>query len=164
MKTTRLLLIALALSVVAAMPATAQTVTRTASRTSIGGGRTVASSWNHHHGHHYRPHSNFYLGIGLGYPYYGYGYGYPYYGSYPYGYGYGYYSPRTTYYAQTRINDDATVAAVQRRLARGGYYHGTIDGVIGNGTRAAVRAYERNNGLPVDGEIDPQLLRTMGLS
>lgn len=162
MKTTRLLLIALALGVVAAVPANAQTVTRTATRTSIGNHRTVAGSYNHHYRHHYRPHSNFYFGVGLGYPYYG--YGYPYYGSYPYGYGYGYYSPRTTYYAGGRINDDATVAAVQRRLARGGYYHGSVDGVIGNGTRAAIRAYERNNGLPVDGEIDRQLLRTLGLA
>jgi hypothetical protein len=162
MKTTKLLLIALALSVVAAVPATAQMV-RTHSRTSIGSGRTLNSSWNRHYNHnYYRPRSNFYLGVGLGYP--GYGYGYPYYGSYPYGYGYGYYSPRTTYYAETRINDDATVAAVQRRLARGGYYHGSIDGVIGNGTRTAIRAYERNNGLPVDGEIDRQLLRTLGLA
>jgi len=53
---------------------------------------------------------------------------------------------------------------VQRRLARGGYYHGAIDGVIGAGTRNAIRAFESNNGLPVDGVIDRQLLRTMGLS
>jgi peptidoglycan hydrolase-like protein with peptidoglycan-binding domain len=101
----------------------------------------------------------------VGYPYgngYGYGYGYPYYGAYPYGYGY--YTPRTTVYATNGINDDATVAAVQRRLARGGYYHGSIDGVIGAGTRTAIRAFERNNGLPVDGVIDPQLLRRMGLA
>ena len=60
--------------------------------------------------------------------------------------------------------DDATVAAVQRRLARGGYYRGAIDGVIGQGTRSAIRAYERNNGLRVDGRIDRQLLATMGLA
>ena len=160
MKTTRLLLIALVLSVAAALPATAQTVTRTNSRTSISG-TTAASSWGRHYRHHYRPRSNFYFGIGLGYPYYG--YGYPYYGSYPYGYGY-YTRPRTTYYAEAAITDDATVAAVQRRLARGGYYRGSIDGVIGQGTRAAIRAYERNNGLPVDGQIDRQLLRTLGLA
>jgi hypothetical protein len=120
----------------------------------------MASHWNHHR--YYRPRSNFYFGIGLGYPYSGYGYGYPYYGAYPYGYGY--YAPRTTVYATSNINDDATVAAVQRRLARGGYYHGSVDGVIGPGTRSAIRAFERNNGLPVDGLIDRQLLRTMGIA
>lgn len=162
MKTAKLLIIALVLGTMAASSAVAQTRTRTNARTSFNSSRTVASHWNHHR--HYRPRSNFYFGIGLGYPSYGYGYGYgyPYYGSYPYGYGY--YAPRTTVYATSGINDDATVAAVQRRLARGGYYHGSIDGVIGPGTRTAIRAFESNNGLPVDGVIDRQLLRTMGLA
>lgn len=146
MKSTKLLIIALVLSVIATSSAFA-------------GSR----HWNHHG--HYRHHSNVYFSVGLGYPYgYGYGYGYPYYGGYPYGYGYGYYAPRTTVYATAAINDDATVAAVQRRLARGGYYHGSIDGVIGPATRVAIRSFERNNGLPVDGVIDRQLLRTMGLA
>jgi hypothetical protein len=162
MKTTKLLIIALVLGGMAASSAIAQPVTRTSARPSFQRSRTVASHWNHHR--YYRPRSNFYFGIGLGYPYSGYGYGYPYYGSYPYGYGYGYYAPRTTVYATSGINDDATVAAVQRRLARGGYYHGSVDGVIGPGTRTAIRAFERNNRLPVDGLIDPQLLRTMGLA
>jgi hypothetical protein len=158
MKTTKLLIIALVLGGMAASSAIAQTVTRTSARPSFERSRTVASQWNHHR--YYRPRSNFYFGIGLGYPYYG--YGYPYYGAYPYGYGY--YAPRTTVYATNGINDDATVAAVQRRLARGGYYHGSVDGVIGAGTRSAIRAFERNNGLPVDGLIDRELLRTMGLA
>jgi hypothetical protein len=159
MKTTKLLLIALVLGGMAASSAVAQTVTRANARTSFTSGRTVASNWSHHR--HYRSHSNVYFGIGLGYPFYG--YGYPYYGSYPYGYGY-YNAPRTVVYADRGFTDDATVAAVQRRLARGGYYHGSIDGVIGNGTRMAIRAFERNNALPVDGVIDQQLLATMGLS
>ncbi|MEY2575303.1 MAG: hypothetical protein QOF80_790 [Verrucomicrobiota bacterium] len=158
MKTTKLLIIALVLGAVAASSAIAQPVTRTSARPSFQRSRTVVSNWNHHR--YYRPRSSFY--IGLGYPYYDYGYGYPYYGDYPYGYGY--YAPRTTVYATSGINDDATVAAVQRRLARGGYYHGSVDGVIGPGTRTAIRAFERNNRLPVDGLIDPQLLRTMGLA
>jgi Putative peptidoglycan binding domain len=162
MKTTKLLIIALVLGAITASSAIAQRVTRTSARPSFARSSIVASHWNHHR--YYRPRSHFSLGIGLGYPFYGYGYGYPYYGAYPYGYDYGYYAPRTTVYATRGINDDATVAAVQRRLARGGYYHGSIDGVIGPGTRSAVRAFERNNGLPVDGVIDPQLLRTMGLS
>jgi hypothetical protein len=161
MKTTKLLIIALVFGAVAASSAiAAQPVTRTSARASFERPRTVASHWDHRR--FYRPRSNFYFGIGLGYPYYGYGYGYPYYGAYPYGYGY--YAPGTTVYATSGINDDATVAAVQRRLARGGYYHGSVDGVIGPGTRTAIRAFERNNGLPVDGVIDRQLLRTMGLA
>jgi hypothetical protein len=154
MKTTKLLIIALVLGAMAASSAIAGTVTRTSVRPSFNSSRTVASHWNHNR--HFRSRSNVFFGFGLGYPYFGYpygydyGYGYPYYGAYP--------------YATNGITDDATVAAVQRRLARGGYYHGSIDGVIGPGTRTAIRAFERNNGLPVDGVIDPQLLRTMGLA
>lgn len=159
MKTNKVLIIALVLGAMAASCAVAQADTRTNARTSFNRSTPVASNWNHHR--HYRHRSNVVFGIGLGYPY-GYGYGYPYYGAYPYGYGY--YGPRTTVYASARINDDSTVAAVQRRLARGGYYRGSVDGVIGPATRSAIRSYERNNGLPIDGEIDSQLLRTMGLA
>ena len=164
MKTTKLLLLALVFAAMAASSAVAQTVTRTTVRPSIARSTNVtASHWNHNRYH--RSHSNVYFNFGFGgYPYYGYGWGYPYYGGYPYGSGYyAPYSQRYTAYDRG-ITDDATVAAVQRRLARGGYYHGAVDGVIGPGTRTAVRAFEQNNGLPVDGVIDPQLLRTMGLS
>jgi len=156
MKTTKILLIALVAGAVAATSA----IARPSATTSVSNALSV--SYRGHHHYHHRSHSNFRFGVGLGYPYYGYGYGYPYYGSYPYGYGY--YSPRTAVYADVAITDDATVAAVQRRLARAGYYHGSIDGVIGNGTRSAIRNYERNHGLVVDGRIDRRLLATMGLS
>ena len=162
MKTTKLILIALVCAAFVGSSALAQTVTRRTVRPSIAGSTNVqASHWSHHR--YYRPHSSVYFNFGLGYPYYGYGWGYPYYyDTYPYGYGY--YTPNTVYPTDRGYTDDATVAAVQRRLARGGYYHGAIDGVIGPGTRAAVRAFEQNNGLPVDGVIDRQLLRTMGLA
>ena len=53
---------------------------------------------------------------------------------------------------------------MQEQLAQAGYYQGAIDGVIGNGTRNAIRAYEEANGLPVDGRLDREMLRSMGLS
>ena len=52
---------------------------------------------------------------------------------------------------------------VQRQLAAAGYYRGAIDGVVGEGTRRAIRDYERDNGLVVDGRIDDRLLSTMGI-
>ena len=58
----------------------------------------------------------------------------------------------------------SVVTDVQQELARAGYYRGTIDGVIGTQTRNAIRAYERRNGLRVDGRIDSDLLATMGFS
>jgi Putative peptidoglycan binding domain len=78
------------------------------------------------------------------YPYYGYYYPYPYYGYGDYGYGSGY-----------------TVVEVQRRLARAGYYHGPIDGILGPQTRRAIRAYERDHNVPAYSLIDRARLRTL---
>jgi len=96
-------------------------------------------------------------GWGWGYPYGYYGYGYPYgYGyGYPYGDGYGYQSGYdSNYYGSsyggTAYGSDypthSRVAELQRRLARAGYYHGAIDGILGTRTREAIRAYERDHG------------------
>src|SRR5713101_1088707 len=115
-------------------------------------------------------------GYGYGYPYYSYGqsvsfgFGYPYsYGYYPYGYSsyypydytYGYYSYNRPGY-NTYAND-SIVIQVQSRLARAGYYRGPIDGAMGPRTHYAIRAYERDHGLRVDGVVSGQLLRNMGL-
>jgi len=85
-----------------------------------------------------------------GYPYYGYGYGYPYgydyYGGYGYGYGdqgYGYGDQGYGYGGRNR--GGSSVGQLQRRLARAGYYHGAIDGIMGPETRRAIRAYERSH-------------------
>lgn len=154
MKTTNLLLIALVAGGLAATPVMARSTAGRQTTASIG-----SYHGGHHGHHHHHSHSNVFFGLGLGYPYFGYGYPY---GYYPYGYGY-YNTPRTVYYAEN-LTDDATVAAVQRRLSNAGYYHGAIDGVIGDGTRTAIRAFERRHGLAVDGRIDRQLLATMGIA
>ncbi len=81
---------------------------------------------------------------GYGYPY-GYGYGYGYggnYGAYGYGNGYG----AEYQYGQYGNSSQSRVAELQRRLSRAGYYHGSIDGVLGPQTRAAIRAYEQAHG------------------
>lgn len=119
------------------------------------GNRWANNNWRHHR--HHRTHSRIFFGFG--YPF---GYGYPYYGYYPYGYGY-YARPGEVVY-RTATLDRSTVVEVQQRLARAGYYRGAIDGVIGNGTRSAIRSYERAHGLRVDGQIDQRLLATMGLA
>ncbi len=100
------------------------------------------------------------------YPYYaydpfyygfGFGYGYPYYGTSAYYNGYpGYYSANVPARGSVAV-------AVQQELAREGFYRGTIDGVIGSGTRAAIRSYERANRLPISGRIDGRLLDAMGI-
>jgi len=112
------------------------------------------------------------VGGGYGYPgYYGYGYGYP--SGYGYTYPSYYYGQYPTGYAITTYNtsrygdlayDDNLVVAVQRRLARAGYYHGLIDGVAGPGTRSAIARWETNHGMYADGRIDRKTLRALGIS
>ena len=53
--------------------------------------------------------------------------------------------------------------AVQTGLANRGYYHGSIDGAIGSGTREAIQAFQKANNLPVTGLIDPPLLKALKL-
>jgi len=145
-----------------------------------GGNRGNMHNGDMHHGnfHHGGGGVNFYFG-GFGYPFYGYPYygysyyGYPYYGYPGYGYapyGYGYpsgadysYDPRGVYQGRVAGGSNRSLAVqVQQQLSASGYYHGEIDGIIGEGTRRAIRNYERDNNLPVDGRIDNQLLATMG--
>lgn len=57
-----------------------------------------------------------------------------------------------------------TRVAVQEELARAGYYDGTIDGVVGPGTRSAIYAYQQDYGLYASGRIDDQLLQSLGLT
>jgi len=79
------------------------------------------------------------------YPYYGY---YPY-GYYPYGYDYNYYGDSGYGYGS-----GSSVVELQRRLARAGYYHGAIDGIMGPATRRAMRAYERDHNQSAYGMTD----------
>jgi murein L,D-transpeptidase YcbB/YkuD len=53
--------------------------------------------------------------------------------------------------------------AVQTELARRGYYHGPIDGVIGSASREAIQAFQQAQGLPTTGLIDPSLLKALKL-
>ena len=55
-----------------------------------------------------------------------------------------------------------SVAALQVALRATGDYAGTIDGVAGDGTRAAVRAFQRRRGLIVDGIAGPMTRRKLG--
>lgn len=56
------------------------------------------------------------------------------------------------------------VREIQTRLKRWGYYDGNIDGIYGAQTEAAVRYFQRNNGLKVDGIAGKQTLAALGIS
>lgn len=50
------------------------------------------------------------------------------------------------------------VKQIQYHLRELGYYTGEIDGRPGVGTRTAIKAYQKDNGLPQDGFMDEKLL------
>jgi peptidoglycan hydrolase-like protein with peptidoglycan-binding domain len=52
----------------------------------------------------------------------------------------------------------SSVAAVQERLTDLGYEAGPIDGLMGPKTRGAIRAFQKDAGLPVTGKIDSDLV------
>ena len=54
--------------------------------------------------------------------------------------------------------DSNQMKALQNRLQGLGYDVGGIDGILGSGTRAAVRAEQNRLGMPVDGWPTPELL------
>ena len=57
-----------------------------------------------------------------------------------------------------------TVTEIQRRLKAWGYYNGAVDGIYGSRTEAAVRWFQRKNGLSVDGQVGNQTLAALGIS
>ena len=55
------------------------------------------------------------------------------------------------------------VIQIQTKLKRWGYYNGSIDGIYGSKTVAAVRWFQSKNGLTVDGIAGPKTLAAMGI-
>jgi hypothetical protein len=107
-----------------------------------GWGPWAGGGWGYPYGYGY----GYY---GYGDPYYGGGYGYPYYGygnGYGDGYGYGNRYGAEMQYGKYGNSSQSRVAELQRRLSRAGYYHGSIDGVLGPQTRRAIRDYEQQHG------------------
>lgn len=58
-------------------------------------------------------------------------------------------------------NDPAVVRNIQRALDAAGIDSGGVDGKYGPKTTAAVAAFQRLNGLVVDGEVGPQTARAL---
>ena len=56
------------------------------------------------------------------------------------------------------------VKEVQRRLKKWGYYNGSVDGVFGAGTRAAVIAFQKKNGLTADGIVGKATYEALGIN
>jgi len=61
----------------------------------------------------------------------------------------------------SRGND---VTKVQKKLSEWGYYTGAIDGIFGSQTYSAVKAFQRKNGLTVDGIVGKDTAAAMGIT
>lgn len=117
------------------------------------------------HGHPFPGHNHFVhhnRRFFFGFDFVAFGFPYWWYPDYYYGYPYDY-----AYYDDSPIYDYrywyGLSTAVQTALARRGYYHGPIDGVIGSSTRDAIRSFQAAQGLPGTGMIDPSLLKALKL-
>ena len=56
------------------------------------------------------------------------------------------------------------VKEVQRRLKLWGYYNGSVDGVFGASTKAAVISFQKKNGLKADGVVGQATYRALGMT
>jgi N-acetylmuramoyl-L-alanine amidase len=56
------------------------------------------------------------------------------------------------------------VKEMQRRLKEWGYYQGSVDGVFGAKTKAAVIAFQKKNGLTADGVVGKATYKALGMN
>lgn len=56
------------------------------------------------------------------------------------------------------------VRTIQDKLKRWGYYNGSVDGIYGSQTVAAVKRFQQKNGLAVDGIAGTNTLKAMGIT
>ncbi len=99
--------------------------------------------------------------FGGGYYYYDLGYWYPAYGYSPIYNNYAYSEP---IYGYNNLAPGQVLENVQLALRDQGYYRGPIDGLIGPETRAALAAYQQDQGLVVTSAVDEPTLVTLGLA
>ena len=55
------------------------------------------------------------------------------------------------------------VKQIQTKLKRWGYYSGSVDGIYGSQSLAAVKLFQKKNGLTVDGIAGTKTLQAMGI-
>jgi putative peptidoglycan binding protein len=99
--------------------------------------------------------------FGGGYYYWDAGYWFPAYGYDPY---YSTYTYDEPIYGYNDLAPGEVLENVQIALRDAGYYNGAIDGLIGPQTRAALRAFQRDNGLIVTEAVDEPTLAALGLT
>ena len=63
-----------------------------------------------------------------------------------------------------RGSSGSVVTQIQTKLSNWGYYSGSIDGIFGSRTEAAVKKFQQKNGLSVDGKVGPATLAALGIN
>ncbi|MHB1315816.1 MAG: spore cortex-lytic enzyme [Christensenellales bacterium] len=58
----------------------------------------------------------------------------------------------------------SVVRQIQQRLKNWGYYTGSVDGIYGSRTTAAVKKFQSNNGLVADGVVGQRTAAKIGIS
>ena len=67
-------------------------------------------------------------------------------------------------YDSDQYGNSAALSAVQSKLAELGYYRGSIDGVEGDETQAALARYQEDHDLSVTGTVTAAILQSLGLT
>jgi len=66
--------------------------------------------------------------------------------------------------AAAQSNSCTDVRGAQQQLKTDGYYKGRIDGINGSMTRSAIRQYQKDNSLSVNGRLDSSTCSKLGLT
>jgi N-acetylmuramoyl-L-alanine amidase len=72
--------------------------------------------------------------------------------------------PRVQAASYRQGSSGETVKTIQTKLKNWGYYSGTVDGVFGSQTTAAVKYFQRQNGLTADGVVGSATLAALGIT
>ncbi len=119
---------------------------------------------NHHRELHdrgwWRSHYSHIALFAGGYYYWNNNYWYPAYGYDPY---YSTYTYDEPIYGYNDLPPGQVIANVQTALQEQGYYRDAVDGLIGPNTRAALRQFQAERGLPITAAIDGPTLQALGL-
>ena len=74
-------------------------------------------------------------------------------------------APQSAYAAVIKTGSKGTtVKTIQQKLKNWGYYKGAVDGIFGAKTAAAVKSFQKKNGLVADGIVGNKTLAALGMS
>lgn len=71
------------------------------------------------------------------------------------------YMSENAVYTATTVSQNKTI---QQRLKKWGYYTGAIDGILGPKSIAAIKKFQKANGLVADGIVGPKTAAKIGIS